>query len=281
MRTVALVASLVACSWPLASRADIAVRMQTVLGDINLTLYDTVAPLTVQNFLLYMESRDWDGTFFHRSVPNFVIQGGGFFAIGDSFYFVPQYPPVPNEPALSNLRGTIAMAKLSGDPNSATNQWFINLSDDNTFLDTTNGGFTVFGAVDADGSMAVVDAIAALPRWDLSEVYHPAWNEMPLIDFPGFLPVLRQHVALVSRLVRVEADQCGDLNADLVVDDVDPDYYQEWLADRVSLSPAGLSQCSVIGASDSCTVLDWVVMVRDLARLQPRIQDACAAQQSP
>jgi cyclophilin family peptidyl-prolyl cis-trans isomerase len=275
-----LLTALVALSWPLASRADIAVRMQTVLGDINITLFDAAAPLTVQNFLQYMEDRDWDGTFFHRSVPNFVIQGGGFIAIGDTFFVLDEDPPVPNEPGLSNLRGTIAMAKLSGDPDSATNQWFINLSDDNTFLDTTNGGFTVFGAVDADGSMAVVDAIAALPRWNLSTL-HPAWNEMPLIDFPGFLPLLRQHVALVSRLARVEAGQCGDVNADLVVDDADPDYYQQWLADLVSISSTGLSQCSVIGAPDSCTVLDWVVMARDLSRRQPRMQDACAAQQSP
>jgi peptidyl-prolyl cis-trans isomerase A (cyclophilin A) len=150
------------------------VRFQTSLGNIDVRLYNSATPLTVANFLAYANANRYDGTFIHRSPPGFVVQGGGFYFTPPSSV-VPVVdpanpdPPVMNEPGISNKRGTIAMAKLGGNPNSATSQWFFNLTDNSgppPALDTTNGGFTVFGRVVGNG-MTVVDAIDALPQFDL------------------------------------------------------------------------------------------------------------------
>src|ERR1041384_1478242 len=157
------------------------VRLTTVLGDIDIALYDQRKPITVANFKNYIDSGRYfttdpttlqpASTFVHRSVPGFVIQGGGFFSTvnpADPVHVQPTavltFPAIQNEPGISNTRGTIAMARLT-DPNSATSQWFINLADNGgppNNLDTLNGAFTVFGRVLGDG-MTVVDAIAALP----------------------------------------------------------------------------------------------------------------------
>ena len=111
-----------------------------------------------------------------------MIQGGGF-TFRDVTEPVPRDAPVPNEFGRSNLRGTLAMAKVSGDPNSATSEWFFNLADNSgppSELDTQNGGFTVFGQVRGDG-MQVVDAIAALNRANVGQ----GFETLPLIDFAG------------------------------------------------------------------------------------------------
>lgn len=155
------------------------VRLQTTLGVVDIQLFDSAAPFTVANFLAYVNSGAYDSTFVHRSVPGFVIQGGGY-ALGaapNSTSPVPARPPVANEFSItrSNLRGTIAMAKLGGDPNSATSQWFINLANNSANLDNQNGGFTVFGKVLGKG-MEIIDAIAALPTVDASG----AFSSLPL-----------------------------------------------------------------------------------------------------
>ena len=139
------------------------VRFDTTLGDIDVELFDTATPLSVTNFLTYVTSDRYDGTFLHRSEADFVVQGGGFSLTPDIFNIsiVPQDPPVLNEPGISNVRATIAYAKLPGDPDSATSQWFFNLVDNSANLDVQNGGFTVFGQV-INNTMAVVDAIAGL-----------------------------------------------------------------------------------------------------------------------
>ena len=158
------------------------VRMQTDLGAIDIELFDTVAPLTVANFLNYVNDGDYDGTFFHRSIPGFVVQGGGYITntpsgsiLTDGASLIPTDPPVVNEFNLSNLRGTIAMAKIAAEydennnlipgtgPDSATSQWFFNLDDNSANLDSQNGGFTVFAQV-LDEGMDVVDSIEALQR---------------------------------------------------------------------------------------------------------------------
>ena len=141
------------------------VEFQTVMGNFEVNLYDNATPATVANFLEYVNNAAYSDAIFHRSVAGFVIQGGGFaYDPADTIVAIPSNPPVTNEPEFANVRGTIAMAKIGGDPNSATNQWFFNLSDNTANLDGQNGGFTAFGEVVGDG-MDVVDAIAALPTF--------------------------------------------------------------------------------------------------------------------
>jgi cyclophilin family peptidyl-prolyl cis-trans isomerase len=136
-------------------------QFRTVLGDIEVELYDQDKPVTVQNFIRYARSGAYAHAFFHRCIPNFVVQGGGFavadpqsqaaFSLSGTFP-VPTTAPITNEfnvgPRLSNVYGMIAMAKTS-DPNSATSQFFFNLTNNAASLDDTNnsGGFTVFGRV--------------------------------------------------------------------------------------------------------------------------------------
>ena len=162
-----LSASLVSCALlvlsPLSAHADTLVRVDTDVGSFVLELYPDTAPATVTNFLSYVDSNAYDGTLIHRSVPNFVIQGGGFRFDPDTVMFpaIPKSDPVVNEFSRSNLRGTIAMAKFAGDPNSATSEWFINMQNNSANLDGQNGGFTVFGKVIGNG-MTVVDAIGNL-----------------------------------------------------------------------------------------------------------------------
>jgi cyclophilin family peptidyl-prolyl cis-trans isomerase len=137
-------------------------------GVIRIELFDDAAPLSVQNFLSYVNSSnptgDYDNTIVHRSEPGFVIQGGGYDATSPRTH-IPTATTVHNEADpvnRPNLRGTIAMAKIGGDPNSASSEWFINLADNRNPLDVTEGGYTVFGEVIS--GMEYVDAIAGLPR---------------------------------------------------------------------------------------------------------------------
>jgi cyclophilin family peptidyl-prolyl cis-trans isomerase len=156
------------------------VVLQTSLGEVEIELFDQETPQTVANFLNYVNSGAFASSFIHRSMPGFIIQGGGYTFIDGAVGEVPTNPPVANEPGISNLRGTIAMAKQGGDPNSATSQWFINLADSSENLDGQNGGFTVFGQVTGDG-MDVIDAIAALRVWNAGAPF----TNLPLIDYPG------------------------------------------------------------------------------------------------
>ena len=164
------------------------VEISTSLGPIALELWPDVAPCTLNNFLAYLDSGRYDGTFIHRSVDNFVVQAGGYVydSGSDSFASIVRDPAVVNEPGESNLRGTIAMARVGGQVNSATSEFFINLAD-NTFLDTVDGGFTVFGVV-ADAHMSVVDGIAALPlvdgRWTLDTALRETFQELPVLVAP-------------------------------------------------------------------------------------------------
>lgn len=164
----------------------IAYLIQTPLGAIPVELYPNMAPMTVANFRNYADGGDWNGSLIHRSVPGFVIQGGGFRDNGSGYASIPTDPPVTNEPCLSNTAGTIAMARIGGQPNSATNQWFINLVNNPT-LDSVDGGFTAFGRVIGNG-MSVAQAIAVLPRFDtlayLQLPFNQIFREFPLSVLP-------------------------------------------------------------------------------------------------
>ncbi len=156
----------------------IAERFMTNLGPIDIILFADRA-ITVQNFLAYITDSRYSNSFFHRSVSGFVVQGGGFTnTTGSTVTPVTTFTPIVNEPGISNLRGTVAMAKLGGNPNSATSQFFVNVADNSANLDAQNGGFTVFGRVPSSG-MTVVDQINALPRGNYSSV-NSALNEMPV-----------------------------------------------------------------------------------------------------
>lgn len=184
-------AALLAVAMPL--HADPLVRVRTDLGEFFIDLQPDHAPASVDNFLGYLRDGDYDRSFVHRSVPDRFVQGG-LFRVNEQGMTerVPADPPVINEPGLSNLRGTVALAKIGDDPNSATSEWFVNLFDSNAggsaSLDTQNGGFTVFGRVIDDG-MAVVDVIAGLDIWDAGDTL----NEVPLLDFPGDVPLTGEY----------------------------------------------------------------------------------------
>jgi len=161
-----------------------AAKLVTTLGEISLALYSNVTPQHVQNFLAYVAAGDLDGVAFHRSIPGFVVQAGGFKPVDtpNRFSSVPKRPSPFNEPGLANVRGTIAAAKQGGDPDSATTDFFLNLNDNRVNLDNQNSGFTVFGRV-AGAGMAVVDAIAAKPRGNYSVVIDGAtatFNDWPM-----------------------------------------------------------------------------------------------------
>ncbi|MCQ2379508.1 MAG: peptidyl-prolyl cis-trans isomerase [Victivallaceae bacterium] len=136
------------------------VTLKTNFGDITIELFEQDAPVTVKNFIGYVERGFYDGTIFHRVIPGFMIQGGGF---NENMVQKPTEPPIVNEATnqVSNKRGTIAMARTSV-VDSATCQFFINLVD-NDFLDFKAPipqyyGYCVFGKVTA--GMDVVDRIA-------------------------------------------------------------------------------------------------------------------------
>lgn len=164
-------------------------------------------PLTVANFLQYTNPVNgtwtYSNTIFHRRAnltdgTPFVLQGGGFRRPtaasnvpgpeGEPSGPSGTLPTVLNEPGNSNVRGTIAMAKLGGDPNSASNQFFFNLGNNAANLNNQNGGFTVFGRVVGNG-MTIVDQMAGVPVYNAANFYgNNALGELPLTGLPATLP---------------------------------------------------------------------------------------------
>jgi cyclophilin family peptidyl-prolyl cis-trans isomerase len=150
-----------------AAAANPQVEFDTTAGKIRVELFPDAAPKTVANFLDYVKAKHYDGTQFHRVIAGFMIQGGGYTA---DFQEKPTKPPIPIESEQSskagmmNVPGTLAMAR-TGNPNSATSQFFINVNDNKSLnfrsADPQGYGYTVFGKVIA--GMDVVDRIAKAP----------------------------------------------------------------------------------------------------------------------
>ena len=164
--TIAIAAVGISAGGP-AHAANPQVDLDTTAGKIRIELDPAAAPKTVENFLAYVKAKHYDGTQFHRVIPGFMIQGGGFTA---DFKQKPTRPPIANEAeqsskaGLTNVPGTIAMAR-TGDPNSAPAQFFINVNDNKSlnFREPTpqGYGYVVFGKV-VQG-MDVVNKIATAP----------------------------------------------------------------------------------------------------------------------
>lgn len=182
--------SIAALTFVTLSASATVVEFTTSHGNFKVNLHDETTPETVSNFLKYVTDGDYNNTVVHRVVPDFVMQAGGFEFTGNlPLDAIPTDNSIINEPVYSNVRGTIAMAKVSGNENSATSQWFINLSDNSVGdakLDTQNGGFTVFGEV-VEG-MDNIDIISGLtlcnsiPTPDLTTEQCTDTNFVPGVD---------------------------------------------------------------------------------------------------
>lgn len=149
------------------------VRFTTTLGTMDVALDAASYPLNVANFLGYVNSGAYNGTFIHRNVPGFIFQGGGYYVAGDkNFPHIPVNGAVTGEHKDSNVRGTIAFALYGGvgSANSGTSEWFFNLVD-NSFLDDGSGSqgpFTAFGHVIEDG-LTTMDRLGAVQPYNKSQ----------------------------------------------------------------------------------------------------------------
>ena len=271
MRTLLLLTLLMLLP-PHDAGANVVISIATVLGPIELELFDSVTPLTAANFLGYADANAYDQSFIHRSPPTFVIQGGGYKISGSSIVNVSTSPPtVPNEPGLSNLRGTVAMAKQALLPDSATTQWFVNVVN-NTFLDTDNGGYTVFAEVIS--GMAVVDAINALPTVNGGGPY----TELPVIGYTC-CTIFFSNLVVLTDVARKLMGNCGDLNADAQIGSADAARIRGFLANPSgsALSAGEASRCSVVGTATDCDLRDATILRRRLAGRAPQRQQICPA----
>jgi cyclophilin family peptidyl-prolyl cis-trans isomerase len=202
-----------------AARADVRIRFGTDFGEFDVWLLEDDAPQHVYNFLAYLEDGDYDNSIFHRLVPGFVLQGGGFRVdppiVPEADFLlqaVPRDPAIPNEFGRTNSAGTLALAKSAGNPSSGTSQFFVNLADNGpgspANLDEQNGGFTVFGCL-ADPTLAVPLAINEVDVVDVSSSFGGDFAATPFENYvppgPGEIADAREIVDFdVTRLPRVE-----------------------------------------------------------------------------
>jgi cyclophilin family peptidyl-prolyl cis-trans isomerase len=180
-------------------------QFRTRFGDIDVELYDHDKPVTAQNFIRYVQSGAYSNIFLHRCLPGFVVQGGGFSTTNRLstnllavIYDVTSFGTITNEfnigPRLSNIYGTIAMAKVGGDPNSASSEWFFNLGDNSANLDNQNGGFTVFGrlvrgtnVLNIFNAISQANGIVDLRKFYGTNNYTSLFSDLP-VRYSGQLP---------------------------------------------------------------------------------------------
>jgi len=188
-------------------------------GRLQVLLFDQEgkgAPKTSANLQAYLTASRYNNTFIHRSVPGFVLQGGANNVVttgqGTSLPGVATFAAVVNEYSAgrSNLRGTIAMAKLGSNPNSATSQWFWSLADNSANLDNQNGGFTVFGRLLGASDLATLDAMAAIQVTNAtSSLQSATFSALPLTN--GNLSVNN-----LLRFSSITIDQRAELSYSLI-----------------------------------------------------------------
>jgi len=218
------------------------------VGEVVIELLPNEAPVSVANFLGYVNRGDYEGTLIHRSVPGFVVQGGGFIAdlttaLSDpaSVSTLVTQPTIMNEFGRSNLRGTVAYARLGGNVDSATSQFFFNLDDSNSFLDDVDEGFTVFAEVVS--GMDVVDDIAGLQRVNAGG----AFGELPLRSSFDDITINLQDLVVVNS---VTVFTLGDVNLDNTVDFLDISPFIDLLSTGGSQDEADIDRNGVVNFLD-------------------------------
>lgn len=231
------------------------VQVETGLGTFFIETFDTITPITANNFLDLVSAGNYDDMFFHRLDDGFVLQGGGFTfpetstttrnvvhngTIVNEFdnWFDPELGGL-NAGDPVNLRGTIAKAKIGGDPDSATSQWFVNLADNQSLLDPQNGGFTVFAHVLFDG-LDVVDAIAAVEVVDAGGVF----AELPVVDLDPDATSIERENLLLSTSTVVEELSYTTTASDLVTTEI-LDGTLTFTATALGISQGGTTQITV------------------------------------
>ena len=241
---------------------NLAARINTALGEqlpsvltqdwIDVSLLEdqlSGAPLTVANFERYVEENKYTDVMLHRLVAGFVLQGGGFQWPDNqaSPSTIESFAPVANEfsSERSNTRGTIAMAKIGNDPDSATNQWFFNLADNSSNLDNQNGGFTVFGKTKTETDLLFVDILASSPIANAGGVF----SSLPYIS-------LTENTITAPDTVRFKSieiiDERRDINFELSVNNAN----QTSLETTQENDRALISSQSIIEQ----TSLDWLTL---------------------
>lgn len=302
-----------------------AVRMTTVLGSFDIALFGQQKPITVANFLKYVDEGRYFGidqtsgqlasSFVHRSVSGFIIQGGGFLGTLNpnnpnqaEGTLVNAFPPIQNEPGISNTRGTIAMAQVGSDANSATSQWFINLANNggppnnldirNTTQQGSFGPYTVFGRVVNNG-MTTVDAIAAVPRFNFGGSFQsfPLRNYTTsdynsgklvtlsnLISIPGVAQIsplafsamsdnANVSVAVSGTKLLVGGNQVGTANITVTATDFDGAMISETFTVNVLAAPGRLVNLSTrmqVGTGDNALIAGFIMQGSAAKRLAVR-----------
>ena len=211
---------------------------------IVMELYDNLAPLTVQNFLHYVESSaGFENTFFHRLVSGFVLQGGEY-KVTNPGSLIPTEPPVHNEvdptnPLLSNTLGTIALPKSASGPNTGATGFFINLANNSSNLDHQDGGFTVFGKI-LDSSLTAVEDIGKLPVVSLSK--STGNGDLTSVPYQEGLPA--GGVPGTSQLVRITGVHITPPNTGVSANTT---FHVLSVTDAASGSPTNLVSASLAG----------------------------------
>lgn len=234
------------------------VRFQTSSGNVDVRLYNAATPLSVTNFLNYVTSNRYNGTFIHR-VPqsggtssDFVVQGGGFLLNNSIFAAagIVTDPPIGNEPKFSNTRGTLSFAKNSL---GATSQWFFNIGN-NSFLDAQ--AFTVFGRVLGTG-MTVVDAINDLPVINATSAQNAPGEDFDEIPVRDIQQVLNQQDITANEAVMVNVSvlnlPAGDYDFNGVVNATDYSIWRSNYGSTTNAAPDGNGD----GVVDSADYIVW------------------------